>query len=162
MSHKKKRSETCPTRNTGRGHGGLVVRLLRGVAAGLVCNGLAWWDLHAVLRWRGFRAAGWGHGGACMPWWGSCAAGWRRGGTCAPHWGGAVARFSWGGLALKLGLHAVLGRRRNSVAARLAHRDRVVAANLRVAKGGGRGHGLHMATWWRWGLTRLEGWAMGG
>src|SRR6266702_2696516 len=150
----------------GQGRGRLVVGLLRGavvggVVAGLVRNGLAWRDLRAVLRWRGFRAAGWGRGGACTPWRGSCAAGWRRGGTCAPRWGGAVARFSRGGLALKSGLHAVLGRRRNSVTARLAHRDRVVAADLRVAKGGGGGHGLRVATWRRRGLARLEGWDMG-
>ena len=124
-----------------------MVRLLRGavaggVAAGLVCNGLAWRDLSAMLRWRGFRVAGWG-----------------RGGTCVPRWGGAVARSSRGGLASKSGLHAVLGRRRSSVTASLAHRDRVVAADLRVAKGGGGGHDLRAAR--RWGLARLEGWDMG-
>src|SRR6266702_4038926 len=107
--------------------------------------------------WWGFC----GGGGGLAPWRGSCAAGWRRGGTCAPRWGGAVARFSRGGLALKSGLHAVLGQRRNSVAARLAHRDRVVAADLRVAKGGGGGHDLRVATWRRRGLARLEGWDMG-
>src|SRR6266702_7276777 len=69
----------------GRGRGGLVVGLLRGtvvggVAAGLVHNGLAWQDLCAVLRWRGFRAAGWGHGGACTLWRGSCGGGWGGGG----------------------------------------------------------------------------------
>ncbi len=36
----------------------------------------------------------------------------------------------------------MLGRRRSSVTASLAHRDRVVAADLRVAKGGGGGHDL--------------------
>ena len=59
-----------------------------------------------------------------------------HGGTCVLHWGGAVARFSRGGLAPKLGMHAVLGRRRSSVTASLACRDRVVAADLCVAKGG--------------------------
>src|SRR6266702_3824906 len=82
--------------------------------------------------------------------------GWRRGGARAQR-GGAVARFSRGGLASKSGLHAVLGRRRSSVAASLAHRDRVVPADLRVAKGGGRGHGLRAARRRRWGLARLEG-----
>ena len=63
----------------------MVVRLLRGavaggLAAGLLCNGLAWRDLSAVLRWRGFRGAGWGRGGACTPWRDLRAAlGWRRG-----------------------------------------------------------------------------------
>src|SRR6266702_3700667 len=106
-----------------------------------MCNGLAWRDLSAMLRWRGFRVAGWGHGG-----------------TCVPCWGGAVARSSWGGLASKSGLHTLLGQHRSSVTASLAHRDRVVAADLRVAKGGGRGHDLHAARrrWWR-GLVRLEG-----
>src|SRR6266702_4675586 len=51
-----------------------------GVMVGLLCNGLAWRDLSAVLRWQGFRAAGWGHGGACMPWRDLCAMlGWRCG-----------------------------------------------------------------------------------
>ena len=86
----------------------------------------------------------------------------RRGGTCVPRWGGAVARFSRGGLASKSGLHAVLGRRRSSVTASLAHRDRVVAADLRVAKGGGGGHDLRAARRrWRRGLARLEGRDMG-
>ena len=58
----------------------MVVGLLRGtmvggVTAGLVRNGLAWRDLHTVLRWRGFHVAGWGHGGACMPWRGLCVVG---------------------------------------------------------------------------------------
>src|SRR6266702_5948796 len=135
--------------------------MVGGVVVGLVCNVLAWWDLRTVLRWQGFRMAGWGRGGACMPRWGSCAVGWRRGGTCAPRWGGTVVRFSRSGLALKSGLHTVLGQRRNSVVARLAHHDRVVAADLRVAKGGGGGHSLRMATWRWWGLARLEGWDMG-
>ncbi len=62
-----------------------MVRLLcgavvGGVVAGLVCNGLGWWDLSAVLRWQGFHAAGWGCGGACMPWRDLHAMlGWRRG-----------------------------------------------------------------------------------
>src|SRR6266704_2791017 len=76
-----------------------------------------------------------------------------------PRWGGAMARFSRGGLASKSGLHAVLGRRQSSVTASLAHRDRVVAADLRVAKGGGGGHDLRAAR--RWGLARLEGRDMG-
>jgi len=70
---------------------------------------------------------------------------------------GAVARFLRGGLAPKSGMHAVLGRRQSSVAASLAHRDRVVAADLRVAKGGGGGHGLRAAR--RRGLARLERWS---
>ncbi len=50
-----------------------MVRLLHGamaggIAVGLVCNRLAWWDLSTVLRWRGFHAVGWGHGGACTLW----------------------------------------------------------------------------------------------
>src|SRR6266702_1388242 len=45
------------------------------------------------------------------------------GGTCEPHWSGAVARFSQGGLALKSGLHAVLGWHWSSVMASLAHHD---------------------------------------
>ncbi len=50
-----------------------MVRLLHGavvggIAVGLVCNGLAWQDLSAVLRWQGFRMAGWGRGEACTPW----------------------------------------------------------------------------------------------
>ena len=49
----------------------------------------------------------------------------------------------------------MLGRRRSSVTASLAHRDRVVAADLHVAKGGGGGHDLRAAR--RWGLARLEG-----
>src|SRR6266571_1077844 len=94
--------------------------------------------------------------------------GWRRGGARAQRVGVAglarcveVARFSRGGLASKSGLHAVLGRRRSSVAASLAHRDRVVPADLRVAKGGGGGHGLRAARRRRWGLARLEGRDMG-
>ena len=67
-----------------------------------------------------------------------------RGGTCAPRWGEAVARFSWGRLALKLGLHTMLGQHQSSVTASLAHHDRVVAADLHVAKGGGRRHDLHV------------------
>ena len=52
--------------------------------------------------------------------------------------GWRVARFSQGRLAPKLGMHAVLGWHRSSVAASLARRDRVVAADLPVAKGGRR------------------------
>jgi len=113
-----------------------VVRLLRGtvaggIVAGLVCNGLAWWDLSTVLRWQGFRTAvGVVEGLACC------------GRTCAPHWGGAMVRFSWGRLVSKSGLHAMLGRHRSSVTVSLAHCDRVVAVDLRVAKGGGGGHDL--------------------
>src|SRR6266702_4516611 len=71
---------------------------------------------------------------------------------------GAVARFSRGGLAPKSGMHAVLGRRRSSVAASLARRDRVVAADLRVAKGRGGGHGSRAVKQRRRrGLARLEG-----
>ncbi len=57
------------------------------------------------------------------------------GGTCAPRWGGAVARFLWGRLALKSGLHTVLGQHWSSVTASLAHHDRVVPVDLCVAKG---------------------------
>src|SRR6266702_3038992 len=116
--------------------------------------------------------------------------GWRRGGARAQRVGGAglarcvevarfsrggwgawrglraalgwrVARFSRGRLASTSGLHAMLGQRRSSVTASLAHRDRVVPADLRVAKGGGGGHGLRAARRWRWGLARLEGRDMG-
>src|SRR6266581_370285 len=83
------------------------------------------------------------HGGARV----RAALGWR------------VARFSWGGLASKSGLHSVLGQRQSSVTASLAHRDRVVPADLRVAKGGGGGHDLRAAR--RRGLARLEGRDMG-
>src|SRR6266702_122795 len=101
----------------------------------------SWWGLHAVAGlvcgglapWRDLRAA----------------LGWR------------MARFLQGGLASKSGLHAVLGRRRSSVAASLAHRDRVVPADLRVAKGGGGGHGLRAVRRRQWRLTRLEGRDMG-
>ena len=67
------------------GHSRLVVRLLHGavvggVAAGLMCNRLGWWDLSAVLRWQGFCMVGWGHGGACTPWQDLHATlGWRHG-----------------------------------------------------------------------------------
>ncbi len=71
-----------------------------------------------------------------------------------------MARFSRGGLASKSGLYAVLGRRRSSVVASLARRDRVVAADLPVAKGGGGGHGLRAARRRRQGLARLEGQGM--
>ncbi len=67
---------------------------------------------------------------------------------------GAMARFSWGRLASKVGLHTMLGWRQSSVTASLACHDRVVAVDLHVAKGGGGGHGLHVARWW--GLARLE------
>ena len=70
---------------------------------------------------------------------------------------GTVVRFLRGGLAPKSGMHAVLGRRQSSVAASLARHDRVVAADLRVAKGRGGGHGLCAAR--QWGLVRLEGWS---
>src|SRR6266702_4779135 len=95
-----------------------------------------------------------------------CRGGWRRGGALVQRVGVAglercveVARFSRGGLGSKSGLHAVLGRRQSSVTASLAHRDRVVAADLRVAKGGGGGHDLRAAR--RRGLARLEGRDMG-
>ncbi len=45
--------------------------------------------------------------------------------------------------------------------ASLAHCDRVVPVDLHVAKGGGGGHGLHVARRRRWGLVRLEGRDMG-
>src|SRR6266702_4675835 len=106
-------------------------------------------------------------GGEAFAW---CRGGWRRGGARVQRVGVAglercvdVARFSRGGLGSKSGLHAVLGRRRSSVTASLAHRDRVVAADLRVAKGGGGGHDLRAARRrWRRGLARLEGGGMGG
>src|SRR6266702_8884681 len=85
-----------------------------------------------------------------------------HGRTCVTHWGGAVARFLQGGLALKLGLHTVLGWHRSSVTVSLVHCDRMVAADFRVVKGGGRGHDLHVVRWqWQWGLVRLEGQDMG-
>jgi len=135
-------------------HGAMV----GGVMVGLVCNGLGWWDLHAVLGWQGFHMVGWGYDGPCTLWWGLCEAGWHCGGTCTPCWGGVVARFLRGGLVSKLGLHTVLGRCQSSVAASLVRCDRVVAADLHVAKGGGGGHGLHAVRWQ--GLARLEGWDM--
>src|SRR6266702_4771817 len=58
-----------------------------------------------------------------------------HGRTCVTHWGGAVARFLQGGLALKLGLHTVLGWHRSSVTVSLVHCDRMVAADFRVVKG---------------------------
>src|SRR6266702_4480160 len=61
-------SEQWQQWGAGWGHSGLVVRLLHGVAAGLMCNGVVWRDLSAVLGWWGFRVGGWGHGGACMLW----------------------------------------------------------------------------------------------
>jgi len=72
-----------------------------------------------------------------------------------------VARFSRGGLASKLGLHAMLGQHRSSVMASLAHRDRVVPADLHVAEGGGGSYGLRAARRWQWGLARIEGRDMG-
>src|SRR6266702_5096710 len=100
-----------------------------------------WWGLHTVV---GLMCSG------LALWWDLHAAlGW------------CMARFSQGRLALKSGLHAVLGWRRSSVVVSLAHRDRVVPADLRVVKGGGGGHGCHLARRWWWGLARLEGWDMG-
>ncbi len=52
-------------------------------------------------------------------------------------------RFSWGRLASKSGLHAMLGQHWSSVTVSLVHCDRVVAADLHVVKGGGGGHDLH-------------------
>ncbi len=69
-----------------------------------------------------------------------------------------MVRFLWGRLASKLGLHAMLGQRWSSVTASLVRHDRVVAADLCVAKGGGGGHGLCVAR--QQGLARLEGWDM--
>ena len=66
-----------------------------------------------------------------------------HGGTCVLRWGGAMARFSWGGLASKSGLHAMLGWCQSRVTASLVHCDRVVAVDLCMAKGGGGGHDLH-------------------
>ena len=71
-----------------------------------------------------------------------------------------MVRFSQGGLVLKLGLHAMLGWHWSSVMARLVHCDRVVAADLHIVKGGGRGHSLCVVMW-QWGLARLEGQDMG-
>ncbi len=85
-----------------------------------------------------------------------------HGRTCVPRWGGAVVRFLWGGLASKSGLHAVLGWHQSSVTVSLVHRDRMVAVDLHVVKGGGRGHDLRAVRWqWQWGLARLEGQDMG-
>src|SRR6266702_3747216 len=89
----------------------------------------------------------WRVGGGAFAW---RRGGWRRGGACAQRVGVAglarcveVARFSRGGLGSWWGLHVV---------ASLAHRDRVVPADLRVAKGGGGGHGLCAARQRWWGL----------
>jgi len=70
-------------------------------------------------------------------------------------WGGAMARFLQGRLASKLGLHAMLRWCRSSVVASLARCDRVVAVDLCMVKGGGRGHSLYAAR--QRGLARLEG-----
>src|SRR6266702_2072770 len=112
-----------------------VVGLARCVeVARFSCGGLgSWWGLHAVA---GLVCSG------LAPWWDLHAAlGWR------------VVRFLWGGLASKSGLHTMLGRRRSSVVASLVHCDRVVPADLRVAKGGGGGHGLRAVRRQRWGLA---------
>ncbi len=93
----------------------------------------SWWGLHAVA---GLMCGG------LAPWQDLRAAlGWH------------VVRFLWGGLASKSGLHAVLGWCRSSVVASLVHCDRVVPADLRVAKGGGGGHGLRAVRRQRWGLA---------
>ncbi len=55
----------------------------------------------------------------------------------------------------------MLGWCQSSVVASLACHDRVVAVNLCVVKGRGRGHGLHVVRQWQWGLVRLEGQGMG-
>ncbi len=100
-----------------------------------------WWGLHAVA---GLMCGG------LVPWQDLRAAlGWH------------MARFSWGRLASKSGLHAMLGRRRSSVMVSLAHRDRVVPADLHMAKGGGGGHSLCAARRRWWGLARLKGQDMG-
>src|SRR6266702_2468227 len=70
----------------------------------------SWWGLHAVAGLVCGGLAPWQDLRAALGW--------------------CVARCSWGGLALKSGLHAVLGRRRSSVVVSLAHRDRVVPADL--------------------------------
>src|SRR6266702_22155 len=100
-----------------------------------------WWGLHAVV---GLVCGG------LVPWWDWHAAlGWR------------VVRFSQGRLASKSGLHTMLGWRQSSVTASLVHRDRVMPADLHMAKGGGRGHSLHAVRRRQWRLMRLEGWDMG-
>src|SRR6266702_7786018 len=120
-----------------------VAGLVRCVeVARFLCGRLGlWWGLHAV--------AGLVCGGL-VPWQDLRATlGWH------------VVRFSWGRLASKSGLHAMLGRRRSSVMVSLAHRDRVVPADLHMAKGGGGGHSLWAARR-RWGgLARLKGQDMG-
>src|SRR6266702_2030767 len=105
-------------------------------------------------------------GGEAFAW---CRGGWHRGGALVQWVGvaglgccGGVARFARWGVGLWWVLHAVLGRDQSSVTASLADRDRVVAADLHVAKGGGGGHDLRAARWrWRRGLARLEGRDMG-
>ncbi len=101
-------------------------------------------------------ASWWGGVRTCVPWQGFCGVGWHCGGAHV-WWVGTMARFSQGGLAPKLAMHAMLGQCWSSVVASLVHCDRVVAADLCMAKGGGRGHSLCAVRWW--GLARLEGWS---
>ncbi len=93
--------------------GGVAARLVRGGLASRRGSCAASWRSGTCAPWRGFRAADWRRGGACTPWRGFRGAGWRRSRACTPCWDG----------------------RRSSVAASLVRRDRVVAADLRVAKG---------------------------
>ncbi len=113
------------------------------------------WQGFCVVLWWGGVAVRLMCSGACVQRVG--IAGLARRGRAHVWQVGTMARFSQGGLVPKLGMHAMLGWCRSSVAASLARCDRVVAADLRVAKGGGGGHGLHAVR--QWGLVRLEEWS---
>ena len=97
----------------------------------------SWWGLHAAV---GLVCSG------LATWWDlRTTLGWRCGEVFVGQVGVEV------GLACRVG----------TASEQCRGRDRVVAADLPVAKGGGGGHGLRVATWRRRGLTRLEGWDMG-
>ncbi len=85
--------------------------------------------------------------GGLALWWGLHAvAGWRH----------SRARVRWVGAVVGLARHGEVFVRRVGVVVGLARRDKVVATDLRVAKGGGGGYGLRAARR-RQGLARLEG-----
>src|SRR6266702_1675086 len=90
-----------------------------------------------------------------------CRAGSRRvgGGAFAWRCGGwrhGRARVRWVGAVVGLARHGEVFVRRVGVVVGLACRDKVVATDLHVAKGGGGGDGLRVARR-RQGLARLEG-----
>ncbi len=123
-----------------------------GIIVGLMCGGLAWWDLLCGKVFAGWVGVMVGL---------HTVVGLMCSRTCTVHWGGAVARFLQGRLVLKLGLYAMLGWHWSIVTASLAHCDRVVAMDLHMANGGSGGHGLCAARWWWWWrLVRLEGQGM--